>query len=109
MTSEREKLVEAVAKGMKLRCTGPDRHVPDSRYVVSEFDRTVARAALAVAYEWLREVTPAMVEAWMDHDGPPDEAGSTEADAAAADWLAMLNASPLGEGQLATVRKTEEL
>ena len=89
MTSERDKLIEAVMEAIS----------PKAR----------AEAALAVVYERLHEVTPAMIEAW-DKSRPVaarDRASYVPA-RATVDWLAMLDASPLAEGQSAPVRKEGE-
>ena len=89
MTSERDKLIEAVMEAIS----------PKAR----------AEAALAVVYERLHEVTPAMIEAW-DKSRPVaarDRASYVSA-RATVDWLAMLAASPLAEGQSATVREGGE-
>ncbi len=106
MTNEREKLIEAVMEAIR---PGVVSKMPRINLNKPIFDQTKAHAnaALAVVLEQLREVTPVMVAAWDDAKPalPGEKDKWTSESCAAADWLAMLNASPLAEGQSATVRE----
>jgi hypothetical protein len=57
--------------------------------------RSRARAVLAFIAEKLQTVTPEMITAWMDRDDIEEPTRSPEFNEAAADWRAMLAASPL--------------
>ena len=80
MTSEREKLIEAVMEAIFDAVAQPHTK------------QEVARAALATIYARLREVTPAMLAVSAATAMEDD-------DAVIADWQAMLAASPLAEGK----------
>ena len=102
MTSERDKLIEAVAKAIFFAQWVVGRDSEEfwrDEYILNQtmWD-DIGRAALTVCYSNLREVTPAMRIAWSHADQNEDEIPDHV-------WLAMLDASPLAEGQSATARE----
>lgn len=82
-------LIETVARQIKAGYRG------------AQSDEDIARAALSVVSEAMRQVSPEMVAAWAGNGGA--EPGSPQVPAiingARRDWLGMLAVSPLGKGE----------
>ena len=92
--SDYDALIEDVAKMIEFR-----------RYKAGPANSTsaaIAVAVLAVVRAWLATITPAMRKARRHARAKGSQLQGE------AEWLAMLAASPLAEGQSATVRKDGE-
>lgn len=115
MTLSHEKLVEDVAKKFydaePLRDQDTDEdgrpvgaafsipweHLSECDEGLYDWNIKVARAILDLIHSALSEVTPEMVEAWLNTDSDID--ALTAIEGATMDWLAMLSASPLSPGE----------
>lgn len=107
MTSERDKLIEAVAIAVAHDVGYSDDEIEQIKKRPGYSSAThwfhyqrIANAALTVVLANLRVVTPAMKAAWLE--------GCESKQDGTADWLAMLDSSPLAEGQSAAVREDGE-